>query len=81
MISVSEKGCTTPAPSGTPDSTSQQATVAATAGYIMEIVDGWNLDEPFDLEAVTQLCDELPGMAAAIVDDYRAAVLEGRRGN
>ena len=32
IASVSEKGCTTPAPSGTPDGTSQQATVAATAG-------------------------------------------------
>ena len=61
--------------------TLQAETVAATAGYIMEIVDGWNLDEPFDLEAVTQLCDELPGMAQAIVDDYRAAITEGRLGN
>ena len=32
IASVSEKGCTTPAPSGAPDSSSQQATVAATAG-------------------------------------------------
>lgn len=53
----------------------------ATAAHILDIATGWGLPEPFDLEHVTQLCDELPGMAAAIVDDYRAAVLEGRRGN
>ncbi|MBI3349968.1 MAG: pullulanase-type alpha-1,6-glucosidase [Burkholderiales bacterium] len=32
IASVNEKGCVTPAPSGAPDSDSQQATVAATAG-------------------------------------------------
>lgn len=53
----------------------------ATAAHIIDIASGWGLPEPFDLEHVTQLCDELPGMAAAIVDDYRAAILEGRRGN
>ncbi|WP_458232762.1 pullulanase-type alpha-1,6-glucosidase [Roseateles sp. P5_E8] len=32
IASVNEKSCTTPSPSGTPDSESQQATVATTAG-------------------------------------------------
>lgn len=32
LASINEKSCTTPAPSGAPDSESQQATVAATAG-------------------------------------------------
>lgn len=53
----------------------------ATARHVLDIATGWGLPEPFDLEHVTQLCDELPGMAAAIVDHYRQAIVEGRRGN
>lgn len=52
-----------------------------TADHILLIADGWNLDEPFDREHLQQLCDELPGAATAIVDQYRAAVAEGRLGN
>ena len=51
------------------------------ADYILKIVDGWNLDEEFTRDAVVQLCDELPGVALAIINDYRAAVTEGRLGN
>lgn len=51
------------------------------ATHILEIATGWNLPEPFDLQHVTQLCDELPGMARAIVDRYRDAIVEGRLGN
>lgn len=54
---------------------------AASAEYLMQIITGWDLDEPFSAAAVAQLCDELPGVAAAIVDDYRLAVTEGRLGN
>lgn len=53
----------------------------AMATHILEIATGWNLPEPFDLQHVTQLCDELPGMARAIVDRYRDAIVEGRLGN
>jgi len=51
------------------------------AEYIAQIVDGWNLDEEFSLPALVQLCDELPGVALAIINDYRAAITEGRLGN
>lgn len=51
------------------------------ADYILQIVDDWNLDQEFSRAAVVQLCDELPGMALAIINDYRAAITEGRLGN
>lgn len=51
------------------------------ADYILQIVDAWNLDEPFSRAAVVQLCDELPGAAQAIINEYRAGITEGRLGN
>lgn len=51
------------------------------AHHICDIADGWNLDRAFDLEAVRELCDELPGAAQAIIDRYQLALIEGRRGN
>ena len=51
------------------------------ADYILRIVDGWNLDEPFSRDAVVRMCDELPGAALGIINDYRAAITEGRLGN
>lgn len=49
--------------------------------YIMAAAVGWNLDIPFDKEAVEQLVDELPAAAAAIISAYRDALTEGRSGN
>lgn len=51
------------------------------ADYILKIVDGWDLDEDFGRAAVVQLCDELPGAALAIIEQYRTAITEGRLGN
>lgn len=51
------------------------------ADYILQIAEGWNLDENFNRASVVQLCDELPGAAAAIIEAYRAALTEGRLGN
>lgn len=48
---------------------------------IMGSVQGWNLDIPFDREAVEQLADELPAAVAAIINGYREACVEGRLGN
>jgi len=56
-------------------------TKEANADYIMKVVDGWNLDVDFSRDAVAQLCDELPGAAMAIMNDYRTAITEGRLGN
>ncbi|WP_292041441.1 phage tail assembly chaperone [Massilia sp. UBA6681] len=55
--------------------------VAASVDTIMGAVKGWNLDIPFDREAVEQLVDELPAAVAAIVSTYREAIVEGRLGN
>lgn len=49
--------------------------------YLMKTVEGWNLDIPFDREAVEQLVDELPAAVGAIASDYRLALREGRLGN
>lgn len=51
------------------------------AEFLLQILDGWNLDVPLSLDAGVQLCDELPGAAEAIFEDYRRATLEGRLGN
>lgn len=53
----------------------------ANADYLMHILDGWNLDVPFSAEAVLQLCDEMPGAASQLINDYRLAITEGRLGN
>lgn len=55
--------------------------VDASVDTIMGAVKGWNLDIPFDREAVEQLVDELPGAVSAIVSAYREAIVEGRLGN
>lgn len=51
------------------------------AAYLMDVIDGWNLDEPLTRATVEQLCDELPGAATEIMDAYRKATVEGRLGN
>ena len=56
-------------------------TLDTNADYIMKIADGWNLDVEFSRDAVAQLCDELPGAALQIIDQYRTAITEGRLGN
>ena len=58
-----------------------QRTLETNADYIMKIADGWNLDIEFSPGAVAQLCDELPGAALQIIDQYRTAITEGRLGN
>jgi hypothetical protein len=56
-------------------------TVALQADYLMQVVEGWNLDVPFNREAVEQLIDEVPGAIVAINTAYRTAITEGRLGN
>lgn len=51
------------------------------ADYILQIAEGWNLDEDFNLANLRQFCDELPGAAMAVIEAYRAALTEGRLGN
>jgi hypothetical protein len=51
------------------------------ADYILQAVDGWNLDEEFTRENVQQLADEIPAAVIAIIDSYREAITQGRLGN
>jgi hypothetical protein len=53
----------------------------ANADMILQIAEGWDLEHEFNHANVAQLCDELPGVAMAIINDYRMAVAEGRLGN
>ncbi|WP_412479915.1 phage tail assembly chaperone [Azonexus sp. IMCC34839] len=48
------------------------------AAYLLEVIRGWNLDEPLNRETAEQFCDEFPGAAAEIMEQYRAAIVEGR---
>lgn len=59
----------------------QQRVLGALAQHILDIADGWDLDEPWGADAVRQFCDELPAGALAVIDRYRQALVEGRRGN
>lgn len=56
-------------------------TSATNADYILKIARGWNLDEPFERSALEQLSDEIPAAVAAIMEQYRIAITEGRLGN
>jgi len=58
-----------------------EATRDTNADYILQIAEGWDLDEEFNRASLVQLCDELPGAALAIIEQYRAASTEGRLGN
>lgn len=51
------------------------------ADFIMEIAQGWDLADEFNRENVVRLIDEFPAGADAIINTYRLACLEGRRGN
>lgn len=48
------------------------------AAYLLDALKGWNLDEPLNAANAATLCDEFPGAAAAIMEAYRAACVEGR---
>lgn len=58
-----------------------EKTAGSNADYIMQVLEGWNLDVEFSKENVQQMADELPGVATAIMEAYRVACTEGRLGN
>lgn len=58
-----------------------ERTAGANADYILDVLQGWNLDEDLTKPNVQQLTDELPAAAAAIMEAYRTACLEGRAKN
>lgn len=57
------------------------AQVEQSAGYLAEVLEGWDLDTKLTKESLLQLVDELPAAANAIFDAYRGAIIEGRLGN
>lgn len=59
----------------------QQSLIASNAGYLIDAMDGWDLDEELNVANLERLADELPGAVMAIMEDYRAACCEGRLGN
>ena len=58
-----------------------ERTAGQNADYILDVLDGWNLDEDLNKVNVQQLADEIPAAALAIMTTYRTAVTEGRLGN
>lgn len=49
--------------------------------YLLEVLEGWNLDSDLTLVTAQQLCDEYPGACNAVIEAYRVATVEGRLGN
>lgn len=72
-----------------PDETPKQLSMAelmektkdTNADYLLKVLDGWNLDEELSRESLQQLADEVPAAVGAMMETYRAAILEGRLGN
>lgn len=58
-----------------------EKTAGQNAEYILDVLESWNLDEDLTKPNVQQLADELPAAAAAIMETYRTACIEGRLGN
>ena len=58
-----------------------EKTKDSNADYLLQVLDGWNLDEELSRESLQQLSDEVPGAVGALMETYRAAILEGRLGN
>jgi len=58
-----------------------EKTAGSNADYVLQVVDGWNLDEDLTHGNVQQLADEMPAAVNAIMETYRVAVTEGRLGN
>jgi len=51
------------------------------ADYLIQVLEGWNLDDELNRASLQQLCDEFPGVANVVMETYRAAVVEGRTKN
>jgi len=51
------------------------------ADYLIQVLDGWNLDDELNKTNLQQLCDEFPGVSNSIMETYRTAVTEGRTKN
>lgn len=50
-------------------------------GFLLDAIDSWDLPHDFTRQNLAQLCDELPGLAIAVITKYREMCVEGRLGN
>ena len=55
--------------------------VARDIEVMKDIATGWNIDAPFDDEHLAKFFRKYPGAGAAIANDYRVSLTEGRLGN
>jgi len=58
-----------------------EKTAGANADYILQVLDGWNLDEELSRVSLQQLADEIPAATTAIMEQYRVAITEGQLKN
>jgi hypothetical protein len=58
-----------------------EKTAGANADYILQVIEGWNLDGELTRDNVQAMADVYPAAAAAIMETYRTACVEGRLGN
>lgn len=49
--------------------------------FLAKVLGSWDAEIELETEPLTQFADELPGGAAAILEDYRQMCLNGRLGN
>jgi hypothetical protein len=58
-----------------------EKTGGANADYVLQVLDGWNLDEELNRANVEELANEIPLAVNTIMETYRLAITEGRLGN
>ena len=58
-----------------------EKTAGSNADYVLQVLEGWNLDEELSKASVEQLSNEVPAAINAIMETYRVAITEGRLGN
>lgn len=58
-----------------------EKTRESNADYLLDILDGWDLDATLDRESLQQMADEVPAAVGALMEAYRSAIIDGRVGN
>lgn len=61
--------------------TLMEKTAGSNADYILQVVDGWNIESDLTHDNVQQLADEIPAAVNAIMEQYRVSITEGRTKN
>ncbi len=58
-----------------------EKTAGTNADYVLQVIEGWNLDVELTRNAIEQLADEIPAAVNTVMETYRLAITEGRLGN